>query len=110
MKLGDRRSQGQILGHLGLLHCKRGRIDQGLGLVQEGREHLEAIANETDLAVLLCQSAEGHALAGDEPKARLALEEAKKLAERSKGGEAVQLKSALERGESLLAADRTRVA
>ena len=100
--LADRRSQGQILGYLGLLHCKRGQFDNGLRLIDEGKEHLKAIANETDLAMLLCQAAEGHVLAKDGQNAGLALAEAKKLAEQSKGAEALELKSALERVESLL--------
>jgi predicted ATPase/Tfp pilus assembly protein PilF len=102
-RLGDQRSQGQILGYLGLLHCKSGRsADVGRRLLDEGRERLQAIANGSDLAILLCQSAEGHLLAKDRERARLDLEAAKTLAGRSEGGEAFELKVARERVAALL--------
>ena len=110
VKLADRRSQGQILGYLGLLRCKRGEIDEGLELIEQGKAHLEAIANESDLAVLLCQSAEAHLLAGDRASASLAHEGARKLAGRFKGVEAFELKSTLERVESLLTSSSTAAA
>ncbi len=101
-KLADRRSQGQILGYLGLLHCKRGRAELGRPLFSRGKEHLEAIANDIDLAVLLTQSAEGYALLKDYESARIEFEHASELAKRLAGAESVELKQALATVASLL--------
>jgi predicted ATPase/class 3 adenylate cyclase/Tfp pilus assembly protein PilF len=109
-KLADRRSQGQILGYLGLLHCKCSRFDDGRRFLDQGKEHLKAIANETDLAILLCQSAEGNALAKDYATARVELQEATALAEHSKAAEAFELKTALEHVRGLLAREATAMA
>ena len=88
-----------------------GRCDEGLRLLEEGKQHLVAIANETELALLLCQYAEGHALARDVQLARSAFEEAKKVAGAAKSGDApFELKSALKRVEALLARESATVA
>lgn len=104
--LADERSQGQILGYLGLLHCKCGRVEEGRRFIDEGRTRLESIANETDLAILLCQSAQGHLLCEDRTSALLDLESARALAGRCLAGEAFELKMALGQAEAMLTQQR----
>ena len=98
VELADRRTQGQILGYLGLLHCKRGRAEEGRRMIDAGKAHVEAIANESDLALLLCQSAEAHFLHQDPESARAELARARSLAGQPAGAAGTsELKSALDR-------------
>jgi predicted ATPase/class 3 adenylate cyclase/Tfp pilus assembly protein PilF len=108
--LGDRRTQGLILGYLGLLHCRLGRFNDGRQLIEQAKGHLKTIGNETDLAMLLCQSAEGYALAKARDAASVEFVAATKLAAESGEGETYELKIALERVRLLLAQERTVLA
>lgn len=107
-RLADQRTQGQILGYLGLLHCRRGNLEEGRRLIDDGKKHLNAIANESDLALVLCQSAEAHVLSDELDSARVEFELARNLAGPSVGAEAFELETALERVAVIVGRERSR--
>jgi predicted ATPase/class 3 adenylate cyclase/Tfp pilus assembly protein PilF len=101
-QLADRRSQGQILGYLGVLHTRLGAPSRGRECLSEGKLHLKAVANELDLALVICQSAEAFALQGAREDARAELSAAERIAERWGGKTGLELPQALERMHALL--------
>jgi len=101
-QLADRRTQGQILGYLGVLHAKLGATARARECLDEGKLHLQAVENELDLALLLCQSTEALALRGERQDARTELETADCIAERWAGKTGPELPQALERMHALL--------
>lgn len=101
--LADRRSQGQVLGFLGLLHTRQGRASEGRALLDDGRAHLEATQDDANLAVLLCKSAEAFLLTGDKVDAALNYQEATAVAARLGANIPFEFKTAIERLGSMLA-------
>jgi predicted ATPase/class 3 adenylate cyclase len=101
-QLADRRTQGQILGYLGVLHAKLGAAVRASQCFDEGKQHLRAVENDLDLALLLCQSAEAFALRGEREDARIELQAADHIAERWAGKTGPELPPALERMHALL--------
>jgi predicted ATPase/class 3 adenylate cyclase/Tfp pilus assembly protein PilF len=101
-QLADRRTQGQILGYLGVLHAKLGAAARGRQCLDEGKLHLQAVDNDLDLALLLCQSTEVFALRGEREDARVELQAADRIAERWAGKAGPELPQALERMHALL--------
>ena len=93
--LGDRRSQGQVLGSLGVLHTRQGRVQEGRRLLDEGRSLLEAAHDDADLALLLCKSAEAFLMVGDKDRAALHRQEASAVAERLGTNVPLELKTAI---------------
>ncbi len=102
-ELSDRRTQGQILGYLGLLQCRRGRPEEGRQMIDAGKAHVEAVANESDMALILCQSAEAYLICRDSKSARDELARAQSLATQPTGAAGTsELESALERVARML--------
>lgn len=96
-RLADRRSEGQILGYLGLLNTAQGFREQGRERLDAGRSHLEAIGDDSSLALLLCQSAEALAIVDDIAGARDHLNEANVVAARTGIAGALDLVRAIDR-------------
>ncbi len=101
--LADRRSQGQVLGFLGLLHTRQGHVAEGRALLDEGQSLLEAAQDDADLGLLLCKSAEAFLLASDKKSATLIQRKASAVAERLSANISFEFKTAIERLDSLLA-------
>jgi tetratricopeptide (TPR) repeat protein len=78
--LGDRRSEGQFLGYLGSLHARRGQLALAQGCVRAGADLLRSVSDLVSLAVLMCQVVEVESASGNQAAARLALDEAERLA------------------------------
>ena len=63
--LHDRRSEGQFLGYLGLLHARQRRFDQAHECLVAGERLLIAISDRMSLGVLLCGRVEAAHLSSD---------------------------------------------
>src|SRR5207245_3178217 len=79
-ELGDRRSEGQVLGYLGPLHARQARFDEARACLDTGEALLRAMSDRLSLGVLLCCRAEAAHLSGDPGAATDALAEAASLA------------------------------
>jgi len=79
-RLGDRRSEGQFLGYLGLLHARQGRYVDSRACLEAGEKLLVEAADRLNLAMLLCGRAESEHLQGAVNPAREAYEAASALA------------------------------
>jgi len=101
--LADRRSQGQVLGFLGLLHTRQGRTSEGRALLDAGQSLLEAAQDDANLALLLCKSAEACLLASDKASAASNQQKARAVAERLSADIPFEVKTTIERLDSMLA-------
>jgi len=99
--LGDRRSEGQVLGYLGLLHARQARFDRARTCLDTGEALLRAIPDRLSLGVLLCGRAEAAHLTGNLDAARGALAEAESLATAAGAGLDSELGLALARVRDL---------
>jgi predicted ATPase/class 3 adenylate cyclase/uncharacterized protein HemY len=77
---GDRRSEGQILGYLGLLHARQARYAQARLALEAGEVRLRSVYDRVSLGILLCARAEAEHLAGHEQVAGEVLLQADRLA------------------------------
>jgi len=99
--LGDRRSEGQVLGYLGLLHARQARFDEAHTCLDTGETLLRAMSDRLSLGVLLCGRAEAARLVGDLDAAKHALAEAESLATAIGAGPESELGLALARVRDL---------
>lgn len=77
---GDRRSEGQFLGYLGLLHARQARFALARECLTTGEALLDNVADRISLGILLCARAEAEYLADQEQAANDALARADQLA------------------------------
>jgi hypothetical protein len=61
---GDRRTEGQTSGYLGLLYCRLGQGSRGRQFLSAGKKLLKELQDSPSLAILLCSSAEAYVLDG----------------------------------------------
>jgi hypothetical protein len=101
-ELGDRRTEGQVLGYVGLLHARQGRAAEARASLGSGEALLAQSADASSLAIVLCASAEAEHLAGDASPARAILERARVLARSLEAGEESELGLALARVSMLI--------
>ena len=78
--LRDKRSEGQFLNCLGLLHARQGRTTDARLCLAQGAEALFAVGDRVSLGILMCGRAEAEHLAGDATAASAALAQAEALA------------------------------
>ena len=78
--LGDRRSEGQFLTYLGLLHARQGRFDTARDCLNVGEPWLRAASDQISLGILLCARAELEHRAANPRCAEMALAEASSVA------------------------------
>jgi len=95
--LGDRRLQGQILGYLGLSCVRLHKADEGRRFLELGRTRLQSMQDNTNLAILLCNSAEAYLLVGESGPAYADYVAAQRLAQDLVGVAALELTQALQR-------------
>jgi tetratricopeptide (TPR) repeat protein len=100
--LRDERSCSQIVGFLGLLQCQRGNPVEGRSLIAQSKERFEAAGDDSDLAMVLCQSAEAYLLEGNVEAARRDFEDATRTAAASIAPYPSEVAAALSRVRSLL--------
>jgi hypothetical protein len=100
--LGDRRSEGQFLSYLGLLHAREHRFDEARNCLDTGQALLSGASDSVYLAVLLCSRAETEHLAGAPQAARVALDAAQRHADEVGSGPDAELGQALRRVQALL--------
>ena len=100
-ELGDRRSEGQVLGYLGLTHARQARFDRARACLDSGEALLRAMSDRLSLGVLLCCRGEAAHLAGDPDAAKKALAEAESLATAIGAGPDSELGLALSRVRAL---------
>ncbi len=77
--LPDRRSEGQFLGYLGLLHARHGEFDKARDCLAVGESLLREVSDRMSLGILLCCRAETEHLAGSPHAAEAALAEASSI-------------------------------
>jgi hypothetical protein len=78
--LGDRRSEGQFLGYLGVLHARQSRFGAARECLATGEQLLRSVSDRASLGVLLCGRAEAEHRAGDAQAATDALAQAGAIA------------------------------
>ena len=78
-ELGDSRSEGTFLGHLGLLHARQGRHTEAQRCLDAGESLLREASDPLGLGLLLTR-AEAHHLVGDGTAAEVCLAEAGAIA------------------------------
>jgi len=100
-ELTDRRSEGQVLGYLGLLHARQARFEEARTCLDTGEALLRAMSDRLSLGVLLCCRAEAAHLSGDPGAATDALAEAASLATQIGAGPDSELGLALSRVRAL---------
>ena len=94
-ELGDRRTEGQVLGYLGALHAREGRADEAWHLYDSGEALLDEAADPLSLALLLCDRVESERRAG------LAGTAARTLSRAAAMGRAIGIDAASELGQRL---------
>jgi len=99
---GDRPLQGQVLGYLGLSNLRLREPKEGRRLLDLGKETLQALRDDFNLAMLLCNSAEAYLLVGEQELARADFSAAQRLALALDGTAALELSQALKKVEALL--------
>ena len=98
---GDRRSEGQFLGYLGLLHARQARFDDAYACLDAGEALLRELSDRLSLGLLLCSRAEAKQIAGAIDAAKAALDEAESLAIEIGAGPESELGVALARVRKL---------
>jgi len=103
--LGDRRSEGQFLNYLGLLHARQGRFTEAFACLDLGERLLFEVADKLNLGLLLCSRAEAEHLQGS--PAAGTLQRARTLANEVGAEPESELGLALAKiGTAIAAADR----
>ena len=101
-RLGDRRSEGQFLGALGLLHAREARFDEARRCLDHGEALLADAGDTASLGVLLCNRAEAELCAQRRAEASQALASAQQLAGTVAAGPESELGRALARAKAAL--------
>ena len=101
---GDRRTEGQFLSYLGLLHARQANFVEARRCLDSGEALLRAVSDRTSLGILLCSRAETEHLAGVPDAARAALAEADVIAAEVGAGPDSELGLALARVRNLCGA------
>jgi predicted ATPase/class 3 adenylate cyclase/Tfp pilus assembly protein PilF len=78
--LGDRRSEGQFLGYLGVLHARQSRFALAEECLAAGETLLRAVSDRVSLGIVLCARAEAQRLAGEPAAAESWRAQAEQLA------------------------------
>ena len=102
--MGDRRRQGQFLSYVGLLHAHCNAFDAARRCLDES-ETLLRTADPVGLGVLLRKRAEAELLAGCAEAATKAAQEAIVIADEVRAGVDSELRVALTRVQTLIAAE-----
>ena len=79
--LGDRRSEGQFLGYLGVLHARQRRLPAARDCLGAGEALLRSVSDRVSLGILLCGQAETEHLAGEPAAAQDKLAQAERIAD-----------------------------
>jgi hypothetical protein len=85
-EIGDRRSEGQFLGHLGLAAGRAGDAAAGRALLAEAATTLTALGDRVSLGLVHCQCAELEALVGAAAASARARAEAEAVAQACDAG------------------------
>ena len=101
---GDRRSEGQFLGYLGLLVAKRGEAAQARACLADGIEILRKVKDRLSLGIVLCRYAEAATHWGDVAGAGTCLQEAEAIAGELHVSPESELAASLQRARRSLAA------
>jgi predicted ATPase len=101
-RLGDRRSEGQFLSYLGLLHARQGNFLDARNCLDSGEALLDAVSDRVSLGILLCSRVETEHLAGVPDAARSALTAADAIAAEVGAGPESELGLALARVRDLI--------
>ena len=96
-ELGDRRSEGQILGYLGLLHARQARVETARSCLDSGETLLRAVHDRLSLGILLCCRTEAEHLAGNPIALKAAFAEAHAIADALGAGPESELGLAIAR-------------
>lgn len=80
-QVGDKRSVGQFRSHLGVLYSRLGAFDLSRACFETGAMELRSASDLLTLALLYCRAAESELKAADPAAARIALAQARQLAE-----------------------------
>ena len=102
--LGDRRSEGQFRGYLGLVYAKLGRIGEARDCLATGESLLRSGADPLSLAVLLCSRAQCECLGGDVAGAQHALAQAQEIARATEASAESELGRALATARGVVSA------
>jgi tetratricopeptide (TPR) repeat protein len=100
--LGDRRSEGQTLSYLALLHAHQANFVEARHCLDAGEALLRAVSDQMSLGILLCNRAEAEHLAGVPDAAGAALEATNVIATEVGAGPDSELGLALARVRNLL--------
>lgn len=100
--LGDRRSEGQFLGYLGLARARQGRFGEAVESLGTGNRLLAAVEDRVNQAALLCQWVQAECLAGNAIEAAARLAQAEALTRGSELGESSELAALLRDAASML--------
>ncbi len=84
--VGNRRSEGFVLGSLGELLARQGRFDEARESFRRGEALLREVGDQLRLVLLLCDWGRAEVVARDIDAARSALAAAEKVAEAMKAG------------------------
>lgn len=101
--LHDPRSEGQVLGYLGLLHARQRRFAEAREHLDLGQHKLTEVSDRLSLALLLCGRAECEHLDGCSDRARGVLEAALAHASAIGAESESELRVALDRVGAMLA-------
>jgi hypothetical protein len=101
-RIGDSRTEGQVLGYLGLTHARRRAPDAARQCLDEGQRLLLQVGDRLSLGVLLCCRAESEWLAGDAAAARATRDDAAAIATQSGAAADSELGIALARLGAML--------
>jgi len=99
----DGRTEGQILGYLGLLQAHQGKLDEAHRSLDMGEKFLRDASDRFSLGIVLCNFAETELLAGSIDAARAKLSEAEAIAAELSVGAGSELRLALTRVQRLVA-------
>ena len=101
-ELGDLRSEGTFLGHLGLLHARQGRHDEAGRCLDSSEAVLRAASYPLGVGLLLTNRVDAHHLAGNAAAALACLAEATAIADQNGAEPTSGLGMALARARALI--------
>ena len=96
-QLGDRRTEGQFLGHQAVALARGGRLEEADAALAKAQALLLSQGDPVSRGLLCAQRAEVAGLAGDIQRAKTALDEATTLAESAQAGPESELGKAIAR-------------
>jgi hypothetical protein len=107
-RMEDHRSEGQILGYLGLAHARQDRFEAARDCFESGEQLLIRVADRLSLGILLCKRAEAESMAGLRHAAEVSLERAHGLAVEIGIGAESELGASLAQARGRLDNDKRR--